>query len=353
MKRFSIGLVHSNEDAQPSVSLRFPYAQKSHAAFVRLSANISPKLHRLAVLWIDDNSLGSSLAQFELSADLLDLRGLLFELACERLYFLLLLRNGSLELVPQLSHFPMLFEKLIQQHCVDLIVANGFGQSRWIATYQVRMHFGHFLRDQTKGKRLRSIVLLVVAKADRVKLIDRFAGCVHGFARMPIAVLSSPLVLAKSARYPFAVLSSPSVLLRSDSSPVAVLTLPVVLLKRAFTPATVLLKPVVLLWSANEPVTVLSSPVVLLESASAPMAVLSLPVVLLPSASPPLAVFRIPVVLSPRTNTPLAVLKLPVVLFARAAAPVAVFWLPVVLLISALKPVAVLKLAVVFPRSAL
>ena len=74
----------------------------------------------------------------------------------------------------------MLFEKLIEQHRVDLLVSNRFGLSCWIATHQVRMHFGHFLRDQSKGNRLRSIVLLVVAKADRLKLIDRFAGCVHG-----------------------------------------------------------------------------------------------------------------------------------------------------------------------------
>ena len=42
------------------------------------------------------------------------------------------------------------------------------------------MHFRHFLRDQSKGNRLCSIVLLVIAKAYRLKLIDRFAGCVHG-----------------------------------------------------------------------------------------------------------------------------------------------------------------------------
>ena len=50
---------------------------------------------------------GRSLCRFvsSLGADLLNLRGLLFELACERLYFLLLLRNGSLELVPQLPLF--------------------------------------------------------------------------------------------------------------------------------------------------------------------------------------------------------------------------------------------------------
>src|SRR4029077_3119088 len=72
------------------------------------------------------------------------------------------------------------FEKFVEQHRVDLLIANGFGQSFWIATYQVWMHFGHFLRNQSKGNRLRSIILLVVAKADWLKLIDRFAGCVHG-----------------------------------------------------------------------------------------------------------------------------------------------------------------------------
>ena len=145
---------------------------------IRVSDHV-PILRPLAVLRIVENSSRSSLAQFELGADLLDLRGLLFKLAYQRLYFLLLLRNGSLELVPQLFHFPMLFEKLIQRHRVDLLVANGFGQSCWFATCQVRMHFGHFLRDQFKGDRLRSIVLLVVAKADRLKWIDGFAGCVH------------------------------------------------------------------------------------------------------------------------------------------------------------------------------
>jgi hypothetical protein len=40
------------------------------------------------------------------------------------------------------------------------------------------MHFGYFFGDQAKGNRLRSIILRVVAKADRVKRIDRFAGFV-------------------------------------------------------------------------------------------------------------------------------------------------------------------------------
>src|SRR6266511_1321807 len=45
------------------------------------------------------NHLGSGLARFKLRAHLLDLRGLLFELGCEGLYFFLLLRDRSLEIV--------------------------------------------------------------------------------------------------------------------------------------------------------------------------------------------------------------------------------------------------------------
>src|SRR6476620_47699 len=74
----------------------------------------------------------------------------------------------------------VLFKKLVEQHRVDLLVANGFGLSFGIATYQVRMHFGHVLRDQSKGNRLRSIVLLVVAEANRLESIDRFARCAYG-----------------------------------------------------------------------------------------------------------------------------------------------------------------------------
>jgi hypothetical protein len=42
------------------------------------------------------------------------------------------------------------------------------------------MHFGHFLRDQSKGNRLRLIVMLVVAEAYRLESVDRFARSVHG-----------------------------------------------------------------------------------------------------------------------------------------------------------------------------
>jgi hypothetical protein len=73
----------------------------------------------------------------------------------------------------------MLLEELIEQHRVDLLISNRLRLTLVIAPHQIGIYFGHFLRDQTKGNRLRLVILLVVAKADRLKLIDRFAGCVQ------------------------------------------------------------------------------------------------------------------------------------------------------------------------------
>ena len=70
-----------------------------------------------------DSSCGE-FAHFNLGAHFLDLRGLLFQLGRERLYFPLLLSNRSLQLVLQPFHFSVLFEKFIEQHRVDLLVAD-------------------------------------------------------------------------------------------------------------------------------------------------------------------------------------------------------------------------------------
>jgi hypothetical protein len=57
-----------------------------------------------------------------------------------------------------LLYFPILllasavfFEELIEQHRVDLLIANGFGFAFRIAAQEIGIHFGYFLRDQTKG----------------------------------------------------------------------------------------------------------------------------------------------------------------------------------------------------------
>jgi hypothetical protein len=48
-----------------------------------------------------------------------------------------------------------------------------------LRTTRSGIRVGHFLGDQPKDNRLRLIVLLVVAKADRLECVDGFARCVH------------------------------------------------------------------------------------------------------------------------------------------------------------------------------
>ena len=73
----------------------------------------------------------------------------------------------------------MLFQKLVEQHRVNLLVADGFGLTLRVASHQIGIHLGHILDDQAKGKRLRNIVLFVIAKTDRAESVERFAGSVH------------------------------------------------------------------------------------------------------------------------------------------------------------------------------
>src|SRR6266436_139654 len=84
-----------------------------------------------------DSSCGE-FAHFNLSAHLLDLRGLLFQACCESFNFLPLLRGSRLEILLllrdrrflfcdsglQLLHCPMFFEELVQQHRVHGLVAH-------------------------------------------------------------------------------------------------------------------------------------------------------------------------------------------------------------------------------------
>ena len=100
----------------------------------------------------------------------------------ERFHFVFQLRDrGSL-----FPYDPVLFdksfvllEKLIEQHRIDLFVADRFGLALGIASHQIGIHLRHFLGDQAKGKRLRVIIFFVVAEADRLERIERFAGIVH------------------------------------------------------------------------------------------------------------------------------------------------------------------------------
>ncbi len=71
------------------------------------------------------------------------------------------------------------FEKFVEQHRVDLLIADRFGLAVCIASHQIGIHLGHFLSDQSKGERLRRVVLLVIAEADRLERVEHFTGFLH------------------------------------------------------------------------------------------------------------------------------------------------------------------------------
>jgi len=49
---------------------------------------------------------------------------------------------------PRFLDFAMLFEELIEQHRVHLIVAHAVGLSIFVAHDEIRIHPGHFLGDK-------------------------------------------------------------------------------------------------------------------------------------------------------------------------------------------------------------
>ena len=122
----------------------------------------------VASLLITHNRLRSGSAEFKLCVHFLQARSQRFNL--------LLLPHG---IRFQFLHFAVLFEKLIEQHRVDLLVANRLGLSLRVAPHQIGVHFGYLLSDEAKGKRLRGIILPVVAEADRLQRVECFAGFVH------------------------------------------------------------------------------------------------------------------------------------------------------------------------------
>ena len=75
----------------------------------------------IAALGFVCNYLRRRFIDFKLRAYLLDLPGLLLQLGCQNLHPLLLLRDGGF----QALHFLVLFEELVEQHRVDLLVAHG------------------------------------------------------------------------------------------------------------------------------------------------------------------------------------------------------------------------------------
>src|SRR5439155_1756008 len=202
----------------------------------------------------------------------------------------------------QFLHLPVLFEKLVKQHCVHRVVAHSVGFSLFVTHDQIGVHSFHLFGHEPELRYASRINFLLVTEGNGFERKDRFARVVHrldGFLetlRGGFGAESPVLILAR-ARKPLAVLLSPLVFLTSAAKPLAVLKLPVVFKSSASSPLAVLPKPMLLCWSAKTPVAVLNSPVVLLRSALKPVAVLPPPVVLLKRAWKPLAVLSRPVVL--------------------------------------------------------
>ena len=126
------------------------------------------------LLAIDDH-LHRWFARFELCAHLLDLRCLLFELRRENVNLFLLFLVLA-----------MLFEKLIEQHGVDLLVADRVGFSFFVHCYQRRIHLCYFFSNQAKLGDVGLVVLVV--EGHRFKRENRFTGLVHG-----VNILLEPL----------------------------------------------------------------------------------------------------------------------------------------------------------------
>src|SRR6266536_1486265 len=71
----------------------------------------------------------------------------------------------------------MRYEKFVEQHRVDRVVAYGVNLAVLVAYHQVRVYLGYFLGDQTK---LRcSFCVAFVVKGDGLERENCFAGLLH------------------------------------------------------------------------------------------------------------------------------------------------------------------------------
>src|SRR4030095_13685776 len=79
----------------------------------------------------------------------------------------------------QFLHFAMLFEELVEQHRVHGVVAYSGDLAILVPHYEIRIHLGNILCDQSKLRRICDVVLIV--EGDWPQLQDSFARFVHRF----------------------------------------------------------------------------------------------------------------------------------------------------------------------------
>src|SRR5260370_24864347 len=92
------------------------------------------------------------------------------------------------------------FEKFIEQHRVDRVVANCERLPVAVENYEIRIHFRHVLCDQSELRDSSGIDVVLVAKGHRLEREDRFARLVHrsdvlfetlgggGYAKLAISI---------------------------------------------------------------------------------------------------------------------------------------------------------------------
>src|SRR5206468_8406158 len=118
-------------------------------------------------------------AHLNLSAHLLDLRALLFELRSENFHSLLLLGNSGFQFSDRrllfLDSF-VLFQEFIEQHRVHCLVPHGVDFAILIAHHQLRIYLFYLLGYQPKLRNTLWIYLLLVTESDRLQRKERFAG---------------------------------------------------------------------------------------------------------------------------------------------------------------------------------
>jgi len=104
------------------------------------------------------NRSQNSLVQFNLSTHLLDFLVLIFRPRVNTRDLFFQLGDRCFEIVAllcenglQLLHLLAFFQELIEQHRIDLFVADCFGLSLSVPSHQSGTHLRHLLGDQAKG----------------------------------------------------------------------------------------------------------------------------------------------------------------------------------------------------------
>ena len=72
----------------------------------------------------------------------------------------------------------MLFQELIEQHCVHRFLADDEWFAISIARYQVGVYFFYFLSNQTETDRTRGFNLRFITEAYRLEAVDDFTGLI-------------------------------------------------------------------------------------------------------------------------------------------------------------------------------